>query len=53
MDEDAEMIVVGSRGRGRMRAAALGSVAAETATRAPCPVVVLSPAAAERASLDD
>ncbi|MGH3031643.1 MAG: universal stress protein [Gaiellaceae bacterium] len=51
VDEDAEMIVLGSRGRGRMRAAALGSVAAETATKAPCPVLVVSPAAAERAGL--
>lgn len=51
-EEEAEMIVLGSRGRGRMRAAALGSVAAETATKAPCPVLVVSPAAAERAGLD-
>ena len=51
-EEEAEMIVLGSRGRGRMRAAALGSVAAEVATKAPCPVLVISPAAAERAGVD-
>jgi nucleotide-binding universal stress UspA family protein len=51
-EEEAEMIVLGSRGRGRMRAAALGSVAAETATKAPCPVLVVSPAAAERVGVE-
>ena len=51
-EEEAEMIVLGSRGRGRMRAAALGSAAAEVATKAPCPVLVISPAAAERAGVD-
>jgi nucleotide-binding universal stress UspA family protein len=47
-DEEAEMLVLGSRGHGRLRAAALGSVAAETAAKAPCPVLIVSPEATNR-----
>ena len=37
--------VVGSRGRGPLRAALLGSVSSELAEEAPCPVVVVPPGA--------
>ena len=39
--EGAELLVVGSRGRGALRSAALGSVSRELASRAPCPVVIV------------
>ena len=39
--EGAELLVVGSRGRGSLRSAVLGSVSRELAARAPCPVVVV------------
>ncbi len=42
---DAELLVVGSRGRGAARSALLGSVALHCATHAACPVVVVHPAA--------
>jgi nucleotide-binding universal stress UspA family protein len=35
-----DMIVVGSRGLGRLGAAVLGSVSAELARKAPCPVLI-------------
>lgn len=41
--EQAEMIVVGSRGRGALAAAVLGSVSRGLATRSPCPVLVVPP----------
>jgi nucleotide-binding universal stress UspA family protein len=37
---DADLVVTGSRGRGVIAATLLGSVAAEVATDAPCPVLV-------------
>ncbi len=41
-DEDAELIVVGSRGRGALSSAVLGSVSRELTQRAPCPVVIVT-----------
>ena len=38
--EGAELLVIGSRGRGGLRSAVLGSVSRELASRAPCPVVI-------------
>jgi nucleotide-binding universal stress UspA family protein len=38
---DADLLVVGSRGRGRMSAALLGSVSMGCVRRAPCPVVIV------------
>ena len=46
-DFDAEMIVVGSRGRGAWRSAVLGSVSSDVARLAPCPVLVVPERAAE------
>lgn len=40
-EEEAELIVVGSRRRGSLRAALLGSVSSTVATSAACPVVVV------------
>jgi nucleotide-binding universal stress UspA family protein len=41
----ADLVVVGSRGRGAVRSALLGSVALHCATHASCPMVVVHPAA--------
>jgi nucleotide-binding universal stress UspA family protein len=46
-DEDAELIVVGSRGRGRFKAAFLGSVSNSLVGVARCPVLIVPPAATE------
>ena len=46
-DEDAELIVVGSRGRGRFKAAFLGSVSNGLVGVARCPVLIVPPGAAE------
>ncbi len=40
---DAAMIVVGSRGMGRVAGLLLGSVSQAIVTRAPCPIVVVPP----------
>lgn len=40
-DRNAELLVVGSRGRGTLRAALLGSTSHALAGEAPCPVVVV------------
>jgi nucleotide-binding universal stress UspA family protein len=45
-EEDAELIVVGSRGRGAFKAAFLGSVSRDLIGVARCPVLVVPPAAA-------
>lgn len=47
-EEGATLLVVGSRGRGYLRAALMGSVSAGLCRSAPCPVVVV-PAGAARA----
>ena len=45
-DEDAELIFVGSRGRGRFKAAFLGSVSNSLVGVARCPVLIVPPGAA-------
>jgi nucleotide-binding universal stress UspA family protein len=47
-EEDAELIVVGSRGRGAFKAAFLGSVSNSLVGVARCPVVVVPRGAVER-----
>jgi nucleotide-binding universal stress UspA family protein len=42
-EQEAAMLVVGSRGRGALRSALLGSVSAGLLAKAPCPVVVVPP----------
>ena len=46
-DEDAELIVVGSRGRGAFKAAFLGSVSTSLVGVARCPVLIVPPGASE------
>jgi nucleotide-binding universal stress UspA family protein len=46
-EEDAELIVVGSRGRGAFKAAFLGSVSTSLIGVARCPVLVVPPHAGE------
>lgn len=46
-DEQAELMVVGSRGRGALTSAVLGSVSRELARQAPCLVVIVTPRAIE------
>jgi nucleotide-binding universal stress UspA family protein len=40
---DAKLLVVGSRGHGRIAGTLLGSVSRECAQRSPCPVVIVRP----------
>jgi nucleotide-binding universal stress UspA family protein len=47
-EEQAEVLVVGSRGRGGLRAAFLGSVSSSVIGVARCPVLVVPPGAAHR-----
>lgn len=42
-EEAAALLVVGSRGRGPLKAALLGSVSSALATHAPCPVLIVPP----------
>jgi nucleotide-binding universal stress UspA family protein len=49
-DEAAELIVVGSRGRGAFKSAFLGSVSTDVIGVARCPVLVVPPAAARASS---
>jgi nucleotide-binding universal stress UspA family protein len=46
-EEDAELIVVGSRGRGTLKAAFLGSVAHNLVGVARCPVLIVPPGVSE------
>jgi monovalent cation/proton antiporter MnhG/PhaG subunit len=50
-DEDAALVVVGSRGLGAVRSALLGSFSTSVLADAPCPVVVVPPGA-RASSLD-
>jgi nucleotide-binding universal stress UspA family protein len=43
--EDAVLVVLGSRGHGNVASAVLGSVSHAVAANAPCPVVIVPPAA--------
>ena len=51
-DEEATLVVLGSRGRGSLRSALLGSISTEVAAKAPCPCVVVPPDVGERPFLD-
>jgi nucleotide-binding universal stress UspA family protein len=47
-EQDAALVVLGSHGRGDLKSAVLGSVSHAVASGAPCPVVVVPPAAVGR-----
>jgi nucleotide-binding universal stress UspA family protein len=49
--EHAELVVLGSRRHGSLKAALLGSVSTNVAGKAPCIVVIVPPGAAEQTSL--
>ena len=46
-EEDAELVVVGSRGRGALKSAFLGSVSYSLVGIAGCPVLIVPPSASE------
>jgi nucleotide-binding universal stress UspA family protein len=45
--EGADLLVVGSRGHGRIAGALLGSISQQVAQHAPCPVVIVRPQKAD------
>jgi nucleotide-binding universal stress UspA family protein len=47
-EEQAELVVVGTRARGKLASAILGSVSSELISHAPCPVLVVPPGAQVR-----
>jgi nucleotide-binding universal stress UspA family protein len=47
-EEQADLVVMGSRGRGELKAALLGSVSSKVASNAPCPCVIVPPDARGR-----
>jgi nucleotide-binding universal stress UspA family protein len=49
-DEAASFVVLGSRGRGGVASALLGSVSSQVAAKASCPCVIVPPSAAQLAS---
>jgi nucleotide-binding universal stress UspA family protein len=53
LGDDGRLIVVGSRGRGALSAAVLGSVSGALAASAPVPVLIVSPTASASALDDD
>jgi nucleotide-binding universal stress UspA family protein len=50
-EDGVEVVVLGSRGRGKVRRALLGTVSAEVAAKASCLVVIVPHGAAERSRL--
>jgi nucleotide-binding universal stress UspA family protein len=50
---DADLLVVGTRGRGSVRSVILGSVSAHVASHSHCPVVVVPHLAATAAGVDE
>jgi nucleotide-binding universal stress UspA family protein len=49
--ENPQLLVLGSRGRGGIKSAMLGSVSNQISSKATCPVVIVPPGAASRSSL--